>query len=102
MTGLFTYWPDHRLYKEAHAIGRATGFDDENIEAMLDDLIEEVERCSPVFFSANSFDTPMEFDLNLAKQKSNQNPVYYVQYAHARIANIIERLKFLYYRRAEI
>ncbi|OQA22895.1 MAG: Arginine--tRNA ligase [Actinobacteria bacterium ADurb.Bin346] len=64
---------------------------------MLDDLIEEVGKDAVrYFFSANSFDTPMEFDLNLAKQKSNQNPVYYVQYAHARIANIIEKVKNSY------
>ena len=41
----------------------------------------------------NSFDTPMDFDIDLAKQKSNQNPVYYVQYAHARISSIIEKVK---------
>src|SRR5665647_2004211 len=33
----------------------------------------------------------MDFDLDLAKQKSNKNPVYYVQYAHARIASVIEK-----------
>jgi arginyl-tRNA synthetase len=35
----------------------------------------------------------MDFDISLAKQKSNQNPVYYVQYAHARIESIIEKIK---------
>jgi len=114
---------DHHGYiKRLHAIGRATGFNDENIEViigqlvhlvengqavkmskrsgrvyMLDDLLEEVgSDAVRYFFTANSFDTPMEFDLDLAKQKSNQNPVYYVQYAHARIANVMEKVKGLY------
>ena len=113
---------DHHGYiKRLHAIGRATGFDDANIEVIigqlvhliengqavkmskrkgkvynLDDLIEEVgSDAIRYFFCANSFDTPMDFDLDLAKQKSNQNPVYYVQYAHARIANVIEKVKRL-------
>jgi arginyl-tRNA synthetase len=38
----------------------------------------------------------MDFDLDLAKQKSNKNPVYYVQYAHARIASVIEKAIRLY------
>ena len=60
----------------------------------LDDLIKEVGRDAVrYFFSMNSFDTPMDFDIDLAKQKSNQNPVYYVQYAHARISSIIEKVK---------
>jgi len=60
----------------------------------LRDLIEEVGKDAVrYFFSMNSFDTPMDFDINLAKQKSNQNPVYYVQYAHARIESIIGKIK---------
>ncbi len=60
----------------------------------LRDLIEEVGKDAVrYFFSMNSFDTPMDFDVNLAKQKSNQNPVYYVQYAHARIESIIRKIR---------
>jgi len=60
----------------------------------LRDLIEEVGKDAVrYFFSMNSFDTPMDFDVSLAKQKSNQNPVYYVQYAHARIESILEKIK---------
>ena len=60
----------------------------------LRDLIEEVGKDAVrYFFSMNSFDTPMDFDVSLAKQKSNQNPVYYVQYAHARIESIIRKIK---------
>jgi len=60
----------------------------------LRDLIGEVGKDAVrYFFSANSFDTPMEFDIDLARQKSNQNPVYYVQYAHARIESIIKNIR---------
>ena len=60
----------------------------------LRDLIGEVGKDAVrYFFSMNSFDTPMDFDVSLAKQKSNQNPVYYVQYAHARIENIIKKIR---------
>jgi len=60
----------------------------------LRDLIKEVGKDAVrYFFSMNSFDTPMDFDISLAKQKSNQNPVYYVQYAHARIESIIGKIK---------
>lgn len=60
----------------------------------LRDLIGEVGKdAARYFFSMNSFDTPMDFDVSLAKQKSNQNPVYYVQYAHARIESIIKKIR---------
>ena len=60
----------------------------------LRELIKEVGKDAVrYFFSMNSFDTPMEFDVGLARQKSNQNPVYYVQYAHARIASIIKNIR---------
>ena len=60
----------------------------------LRDLIGEVGKdATRYFFSMNSFDTPMDFDVSLAKQKSNQNPVYYVQYAHARIESIIKKIR---------
>jgi arginyl-tRNA synthetase len=41
------------------------------------------------FFLQRSADAQMEFDLDLAKRQSNENPVYYVQYAHARAAGIL-------------
>ncbi|MGB2694109.1 MAG: arginine--tRNA ligase [Dehalococcoidia bacterium] len=43
------------------------------------------------FFLSRSADAPIDFDLELAKQQSSDNPVYYVQYAHARIAGILTR-----------
>lgn len=60
----------------------------------LRDLVEEVGKDAVrYFFSSVSFDTPMDFDIGLAKQRSNQNPVYYIQYAHARIESIFKRIR---------
>jgi arginyl-tRNA synthetase len=60
----------------------------------LDDLAKDVGKDAiRYFFSMNSFDTHMDFDISLAKKKSSQNPVFYVQYAHARIGSIIRKLK---------
>ena len=42
------------------------------------------------FFIARSLDTQMDFDIDLATKKSNENPVYYIQYAHARICSILK------------
>ncbi len=54
------------------------------------DLIEEVGLdATRYFFAMRSSDTHMNFDMGLAKSTSNENPVYYVQYAHARIASIL-------------
>ena len=56
----------------------------------LRELVEEVgsDACR-YFFLARAPSTQMEFDLELAKKESSDNPVYYVQYAHARISSII-------------
>ena len=59
----------------------------------LDDLAKEVGKDAVrYFFSMNSFDTHLDFDVNLAKKRTSHNPVYYVQYAHARIESIIKKL----------
>ena len=54
------------------------------------ELVEEVgpDACR-FFFLSRSADSQMDFDLELAKKESADNPVYYVQYAHARIASIL-------------
>ena len=58
----------------------------------VDDLIDEVGRdATRFFFLMHSADTHMNFDLDLAKERSEKNPVYYVQYAHARIASILRK-----------
>ena len=58
----------------------------------LDELIEEVGRdAARFFFVMRSPDSHLDFDMELAKQKSQENPVYYVQYAHARICSIFKQ-----------
>ena len=59
----------------------------------LGDLLEEVPVDSARFlFNTREANTQMDFDLDIAVQQDNQNPVYYVQYAHARICSIIKAL----------
>jgi arginyl-tRNA synthetase len=58
----------------------------------LDDLIDEIGHdVTRFFFLMYSPDTHMNFDLGLAKERSSKNPVYYVQYAHARTCSILEK-----------
>ena len=56
------------------------------------DLVEEVGLdATRYFFAMRSADTHMDFDLDLAVSQSNDNPVYYAQYAHARIHSILRQ-----------
>lgn len=58
----------------------------------LSELVEDVGRdAARFFFIMRSADSQFEFDLDLAKERSNENPVYYVQYAHARVASIFRQ-----------
>lgn len=58
------------------------------------DLVEEVGLdATRYFFAMRSADTHLDFDLDLAVSQSNENPVYYAQYAHARIASILRQGK---------
>jgi len=58
----------------------------------LKDVIDEVGRDAARFiFLTRDYASPLDFDLEVAKQKNNDNPVYYVQYVHARIASIIRK-----------
>ena len=60
----------------------------------LRDLLDEVPVDSARFiFNTREATTQMDFDLDLAIQQDSQNPVYYVQYAHARICSIIRNLE---------
>lgn len=60
----------------------------------LAELIEEVGTdAARYFFIMRSLDSQLDFDLDLAKSKSNENPVYYIQYAHARICSIFRQAK---------
>lgn len=56
----------------------------------LRDVMEEVGRDAARFiFLTRRSDSPLDFDLELAKEKTADNPVYYVQYAHARISSVM-------------
>ncbi|HEX5940574.1 MAG TPA: arginine--tRNA ligase [Dehalococcoidia bacterium] len=74
-----THWERIRLSKRAGEI------------ITVRDVIDEVGRdACRFFFLSRSSDAQMDFDVDLAQQQSADNPVYYVQYAHARIASVLE------------
>lgn len=58
------------------------------LNELLDSVPSDAVR---FFFLLNAETTHLDFDLNLAKEQSNKNPVYYVQYAHARMSNILAK-----------
>ncbi len=109
--------PDHHGHvTRMHAAARALGYPEDWLEVLivqwvrlmrgsepvsmskragefitLSDLIREVGvDCARFFFLMRKINTPLDFDLELAKKQSDENPVYYVQYAHARVSSIIE------------
>ncbi len=58
----------------------------------LDELVEEIGvDAARWYLLARSHDTTVDLDIDLAREQSAENPVYYVQYAHARIASMLER-----------
>ncbi|MBU3949271.1 MAG: arginine--tRNA ligase [Proteobacteria bacterium] len=58
----------------------------------LEDVVKEVGADAARFiFLTRHYESHLDFDLELAKKKSNENPVYYVQYVHARISSIIRK-----------
>lgn len=60
----------------------------------LNELVEEVGvDATRFFFVMRSIDSQLDFDLGLAVSESNENPVYYIQYAHARICSIFRQIK---------
>jgi arginyl-tRNA synthetase len=85
-------WPDYVLHQmvtvmrsgeEVKISKRAGSY------VTLRDLIDEVGRdATRFFFLMRRADSQLVFDIDLAKQQSNDNPVYYVQYAHARVCSI--------------
>jgi arginyl-tRNA synthetase len=87
-------WPDYLLHQmvtvmrggeEVKISKRAGSY------VTLRDLIDEVGRdATRYFFLMRKPDSQLVFDIDLAKQQSTDNPVYYVQYAHARICRILE------------
>ena len=60
----------------------------ETLDALIDDIGVDAARW---FLLQRSHDTTLDLDLELARSESQENPVYYVQYAHARIASILRR-----------
>lgn len=73
--------------KEVRMSKRAGNFVE--IETVIDEVGLDVTR---FFFLMNASTNHMEFDLDLAKERSEKNPVFYVQYAHARICQILGKI----------
>lgn len=59
----------------------------------LSDLLDEIPKDAVRFFFNSNPDTHLEFDMDLAIRQDSENPVYYIQYAHARICSLIANLK---------
>jgi len=110
--------PDHHSFIAKMSAGlRALGLDADKLEVVLlqhvtllrdgepvkmskragkliemDELLEEVGTdAARYFFLLRRTSTPLDFDIELAKKQSDENPVYYVQYAHARIESIFRK-----------
>ncbi|MFW6238964.1 MAG: arginine--tRNA ligase, partial [Halanaerobiales bacterium] len=116
--GLINIWgADHHGYvSRVKAAVEALGYDEEVLEIILvqmvtllrkgkkvsmskregnfvtmKDILEEVGRdAARYFYIMRSTDSHLDFDLELAKEQSKKNPVYYIQYAHARIQSIVD------------
>jgi len=60
----------------------------------LKELLDEVGKdATRFFYILRKSEQHLDFDLELAKSKSNENPVYYIQYAHARISSVLKQVK---------
>jgi arginyl-tRNA synthetase len=79
------------------SMGKRTG-NFVSLREVLDDVGPDAIR---FFLLGRSPDAMMDFDLDLAKAQSDVNPVYYVQYAHARIAGILKRADGIDYREVD-
>jgi len=94
-TGIPQGWPDYVLHQmvlvtrsgvEVKLSKRAGSY------VTLRDLIDEVGRDATRFFlAARRADSQLTFDIDLARSQSNDNPVYYIQYAHARVCSMVRR-----------
>ncbi len=94
-TGIPQGWPDYVLHQmvlvtrsgvEVKLSKRAGSY------VTLRDLIDEVGRDATRFFlAARRADSQLTFDIDLARSQSNDNPVYYIQYAHARVCSMMRR-----------
>jgi arginyl-tRNA synthetase len=89
-------WPDYLLYQmvtvmrggeEVKISKRAGSY------VTLRDLIDEVGRdATRYFLVARKSDSQLVFDVDLARSQSNDNPVYYIQYAHARVCSVLRQV----------
>jgi arginyl-tRNA synthetase len=79
------------LMQKVSLSGR-TGSKRAGVYVRLDDLIDEVGVDAARYtFLTRSIDAPLDFDIDLVKEQAPENPVYYVQYAHARICSILRK-----------
>jgi len=78
----------YRNGKEVKMSKRAGNF--VTLRELMDEVGEDVIR---FWFITKRSDTPLEFDIEKAKEESSENPVFYVQYAHARISGIFREVK---------
>ena len=119
-TRLINIWgADHHGYVSRLNAGvAALGYDPKNLEIILtqmvslvrdgeaiiggkrkgavielkEDLIDEIGKdAARFYFLLNSYETPATVDVEMAKKQSNENPVYYVQYAHARLCSVLRK-----------
>ncbi len=68
----------------------------------LDELVDWVgSDVARFFFLMHGADTHMDFDLDLAKERSEKNPVFYVQYAHARVASLLRKVEAMTKKKLE-
>lgn len=93
--GIPKSWPDYMLYqmvtvmRDGHEVklGKRAGS-----YVTLRDLIDEVGRdATRYFLIARKSDSQLVFDVDLARSQSNDNPVYYIQYAHARVCSVLRQ-----------
>jgi arginyl-tRNA synthetase len=95
-TGIPKNWPEYVLHQmvtvmrggeEVKLSKRAGSY------VTLRDLIDEAGRdATRYFLIARKADSQLVFDIDLARSKSNDNPVYYIQYAHARVCSVLRQL----------
>lgn len=79
------------LLKDGKPVGMSTRSGEfTTLREVVDEVGRDVAR---FFFLMRKSDAHLEFDLDLAKKTSNENPVYYVQYAHARIESVFRNAK---------
>ena len=80
------------IYQHVSLAGGTAMSKREGTYVTLDELVDDVGPDATRFlFSLRSANQHLEFDLDLARQQSNENPVYYVQYAHARCSSIVRQ-----------